>query len=249
MTAVLGRRYRLLKRFIQMQSGVVKAAMMDGSAGGARLRRLGLIALMAGLVGPGLLAACTVVPLSEPGSSSSTSAGVGAPFDAGRYVDSVWDSKIVPTVLQKAIDLATLEAAIKADPAAAGSRYGNQEGESGSFSFLVKGAATILSAGTDGLVLDGAGSPGGPKVVIATGPVIVSTALRDAVGFIHFSDFASQLQYADVADALNSKVKESVVGSLQPSALVGKEIAFYGAFTLSDPTLYLIVPVKLDVKG
>src|SRR3569833_2790665 len=72
------------------------------------------------------LTACSHVPgvyTYESDKSGGTKA-----FDAKTYVDSVWASKIVPTVQAKAGDVVTVAAAIDKDPQAAGKQYGHQAG-------------------------------------------------------------------------------------------------------------------------
>jgi predicted lipoprotein len=87
----------------------------------------------------------------------------------------------------------------------------------------------------------------GANVQVVTGPVIVGTALRDAVKFIKFGDFTNQLNYADAATQLNSKVKSDVLAKVTAKDLVGKKVTFAGAFSLVAPGSILIVPTELAV--
>jgi predicted lipoprotein len=91
--------------------------------------------------------------------------------------------------------------------------------------------------------------PGVTKTVIgiAVGPVLVGTALRDAVGFIDFSQFTNQIDYADAATAINAKVKTEVLKGLDPATLKGKKVSFAGAFQLLDVQSILVTPTKLTV--
>ena len=62
-------------------------------------------------------------------------------------------------------------------------------------------------------------TPGGGSLGSATvqiGPVIRGTALRDAVSFIRFNDFANQFEFAAVSNALHERVLRDVVGAARP---------------------------------
>ena len=80
------------------------------------------------------------------------------------------------------------------------------------------------------------------------GPVILGTAVRDAAGFIEFSDFANQLQYADVAIELNRRVVAEVLGGVDLGGLEGKTIEFGGAWRRGGNGPDLLVPLRLIVR-
>ncbi len=82
----------------------------------------------------------------------------------------------------------------------------------------------------------------GAEVSILIGPVILGTALRDALG-VEFSEFTNQLDYAAVANALNDRVVQEVVAGVQLEGLVGKSVSFTGARSGTG-----IVPVRLEVQ-
>ncbi len=180
-----------------------------------------------------LLFACvpwTVVPIEEEQQQSTTA-------DPAAYVDSIWSSRLLPEVQQDAVDLATARA-----------RYDAGQGRY----FLVKGEGKALSVDTTSrmgkLLLDTAPYDGTPDVALLVGPVILGTALRDAAGFIQFSDFINQLQFADVANELNQRVLNNVIGPLDLDSLPGKVIAFHGAWDGSDAAIPEIVPVEVRVE-
>ena len=62
----------------------------------------------------------------------------------------------------------------------------------------------------------------GRRSRIQVGPVLRGTALRDALGFIRFTDFANQFDFAGVANALNDRVLATVLGPLDVEALAGQ---------------------------
>ncbi|MGW5241525.1 DUF2291 domain-containing protein [Monashia sp. NPDC004114] len=212
-----------------------------------------LAALAAAVVVAATFAGCSRVPgvYTYVAAGQETSGGQGsAPFDAKTYVDGIWESKVLPTVTKDAVSAADLLPALAADQAAASKKYGNQAGTGSPYAFLVNGTGTVkavddespshpLTVKVDGL--DGKDN----TVQIVTGPVIAGTALRDAVKFITFGDFTNQLDYADAATGLNSKVKSEVLAGVNAKDLVGKKVKFAGAFSLVAPGSVLVVPTEL----
>jgi predicted lipoprotein len=203
------------------------------------------------------LAGCTpwtIRPINGGGDSQGQGQGAvpGKPgFSAKAYIDSMWDSQVLPTAQEKAIDLQTLLTALKADPEKAKQQYGHREGQR-PYNFLVKGEAKVLSVDTSSrsgrLKIDLAPGDGQEDAAIQIGPVIRGTSLRDALPFIQFNLFTNQLEYADVSNQLNERVVKDVVGKLDMSSLQGKTVEFQGAFTLSSGGDVLITPVKLQAK-
>lgn len=212
------------------------------------------------LVSPGLalvlgvsLTACSGIPgifvIEKPG-ASATGAGRAKKFDATAYADRVWVSKVVPAARKNAVDAATLLPALRKDQKAAGTRYGKRSGAGSPYSFLIKGTGTVTGvtntsgAGSIRLKVAGAGKT---DVNLAIGPAIVGTAIRDAVGFIKFSGFTNQIDYANVATALNNKVKKTVLNDLDRGSIKGKKVTFTGAFQLLTSSSVMITPITLEV--
>nr|BBH92224.1 hypothetical protein KTA_04230 [Thermogemmatispora argillosa] len=201
-----------------------------------------------------LLSACSLYTVRPLNATSGNAPGGGSSaqnFDPERYVQQIWDSRVVPTVVQQAHDASEVLAALKANPQAAQQRYGHQEGD-GPYTFMVKGIGRVVSINTASrngtLGLDLPPYDGKADLLLQIGPVILGTAIRDGVGFLHFSQFVNQIQYAQVADALNARAVQ-VAQSIHPTQLKGKLIQFYGVFALTDPQFILVAPVKLQVEG
>ena len=218
----------------------------SGSRG--RTLWLPLAVALAGVVA----AACTVKPIGWQPSAGTGGGNAGGAFDAKAYVTSIWSSQVLPTFDVKSVDAATLLAALIADPVAAEKKYGNQAADNGPYSFMIKGSGKVLEAGADGLAVDLAPPDGKADVTINTGPVILGTALRDAVGFIKFGDFTNQIDYAQVSTEMKNEVKTTVFASFDATNALGKTVSFEGAFALSDTTSItaasiVIVPVRLTV--
>jgi predicted lipoprotein len=221
---------------------------------GIRRRRPAIPWLVAALASVVLLTGgCAKVPgiyvVEKPGSNA---AAPGGAFNANSYAAGVWSTKVVPTVLARSTDATTLLAAIKADPDTAGKKYGVQSGVGSPYSMMIKGTGRILavaeSTGAGQLQVDLDPPDGRPDLSIAIGPVFLGTALRDAVGFISFSQFTNQVDYADAATALNSQVRQKVVATLDTAAATGRSVTFAGAFQLLDPNNIVVTPVQLGVS-
>jgi predicted lipoprotein len=213
-------------------------------------------ALLLVLAVAGGLAACARVPgvytYVPAGEESSSGAGGAVTFDKQKFVDGIWQSKVLPTIDADAVDATTLVPALTADQDAASKQYGSQAGSGSPYAFLVRGTGTVtevneespshpITVKVDGL--DGKQS----TVQVVTGPVIAGTALRDAVKFIKFSDFTNQLDYADAGTGLNDKVKTEVLAKVDAKDLVGKKVDFAGAFSLVAPGVVTVVPTQLAV--
>jgi predicted lipoprotein len=210
---------------------------------------VGICLVVAALWAGGLVA--TAVPIApKPGAPASS--GNGTPFDATTYVESIWQTKVLAALAQHAVPLDVLLAALKADPAAAAKRYGNEI--AGQANFLVNFTGTVtkvdtstpLGAITVTVPINGVST----DVKVEIGPVILGTALRDALPFISFGQFLNQIQYGDVADALNAKV-EGDISKVDVSKLQGKKISVAGAFAYdsADPSDVAVTPVILKAVG
>lgn len=174
------------------------------------------------------LAACVVRPID-----SGAGPADGA-FDAARYVESIWNSRVLPA-------------------AAAAPAFGDAVAHSRGAT-LVEGEGRVLGVDSsppgNRLLIDLVPCDGRADAAIETGPAIQGTALRDALPFIEFSHFLNQIQFAQVAAALNERVARSVVGSLRARDLpAGTLLSFRGAVASpSGGGLRRIVPVTLAVK-
>ncbi|MEV6842860.1 DUF2291 domain-containing protein [Actinoplanes sp. NPDC051411] len=195
-----------------------------------------------------LIAACSKVPgvyvYEKNGQAAAAEPGA---TDPKTYVADNWSTKIVPTVHAKAVEVTTVAAAIAKDPAAAGKQYGHQAGTGSPYAYMVKGTGTVTDVDTSVPTGPVTVQVGRTKVTIATGPVIAGTAIRDAVGFISFGDFTNQIDYADVANQINAKVKTEVIAKIDLKSLKGKKVDFYGAFSALAPGSVFVVPTELTV--
>ena len=189
-------------------------------------------------------------------------------FDPVVYVDGIWESKLLPTFNEKAVELSRILSEIEPDASgtapkdeltAIAEHYGLiTVGEA--HVYMVKGSGTIVnvnaetSLGTAEVALDGYDGP--IKVLFYIGTRIPSddTSVRDAVGFITFGDFKEQTEYGKAATEINKRVLSTVLGGIDRDSLVGKTISLKGAFTIRtfnliqiDVNQISIVPVEIEL--
>jgi predicted lipoprotein len=168
-------------------------------------------------------------------------------FDAAAYGKETF-GKVAPLIEQNAVPLTELVPALKADPDAAGEKYGKRVGSSPySFPVSVEGTAAELNGSMQSLTVEGL--PPGTQVWVQVGPAITGTSLRDATGTIKFGDFLNQVQYSDAGTALNNEVRTTVLKGVTPANLKGKKISVVGAFTFLTPDVITLTPVKFEASS
>jgi predicted lipoprotein len=170
------------------------------------------------------------------------------------YAASVWSSKLLPAMLKSAVDARTLLAALSDSVDVAGQKYGHREGP-GAWYFVIRGSGAVLAVNAASRVrtidVEIAPLDGKPDLSIEIGPVLRGTAVRDVTGLAPFTNFSTQLEYADVGNALNEIVLRSVLAPVAPSLMEGRHIAFVGAFSASSgwqPPIRDVIPVQLSVQ-
>lgn len=189
-------------------------------------------------------------------------------FDPVVYVDGIWNSRLLPTFSEKAVDLSIVLSEMEPDSTGTTSKddlvaitnhYGLiTVGES--HAYMVRGSGKITnvntetSLGTIELALDG--YSGQIKVLVYIGTRIPSddTSVRDSVGFISFGDFKEQTEYGKVGSEINKRVVSEVLGGLERDRLIGRTITFLGAFNIRTFNLLQIdlkdiriVPVMIEL--
>ena len=193
-----------------------------------------------------------VKPLPGRDASSAPGAATQEQNAAAKFVEPIWSSKVLPTIEAKAEDIAKVLPEVRADPEAAGQKYGRREATN-PYNYMVKGTGKVLEvntksqAGTVILEIPGLSE----KVTLQIGPVVRGTAVRDATGHVSFNQFTNQLEYADVSKEMNSRAIKAAVGSVDPALfpVPDKTITFFGAFTF-DPRSkgpVLVTPTKILV--
>lgn len=171
-------------------------------------------------------------------------------FNAGDDVESFWESKALPELTEKAVDLGTLLTEANGDLKSVADQYGKYSmGTSGELTYTVKGTAVIKEVHTEKkagymtAALDGYAGP--EEIKFQVGSVIKGSAVRDALSFIKFGDYTNQEEYAAVSVGIHEKIMEQVINPERAQKLEGKTIDFTGCFTADSNSEILITPVAI----
>ncbi len=193
---------------------------------------------------------------------------IGEKFDPKAFVDGIWESKLIPTINEKAVDLSLVLGKIKPDDSGFASidslipitnNYGLiTVGEA--HAYIVKGQGKVVdvntktSIGTLELMLDGYTGPIKVKFYIGARIPSDESSVRDAVGFINFGDFKEQTEYGKVGLEINKRSMFQVNLPPDKDSLQGKTISFHGVFTIRtfnltkiDMNEIKIVPIQIDI--
>jgi predicted lipoprotein len=155
--------------------------------------------------------------------------------------------KTQAAIEKRAVDAATLAAAIAKDQDAAGKQYGVAGGGVGpEMSVKFTGVAGKEDSGVYEIKVPGL--PDNLLIRVQTGPAINGTDLRDATGNISFGQFTNQIDYQNAGYAINTAMKKEVLAKVDTAKLTGKTVSVVGVFQLINPNGWLVTPVKLDVK-
>lgn len=200
--------------------------------------------------------AWTVVKMdSQAGSKANAGIDFNDPsFDPNGYVDSIWSSKVIPYMKAKAANVTTVLGAIKGNIDQAGGKYGYKgSGTDNSWKFIVAGTGKVLAVNSESRagIMDIDLPPYDNKkdIAIAIGPVFKGTSIRDSLDFIQFEEFKNQIQYAQLANAFNKKVYDTIIGPANVASLANQEISFIGSFAYDGKSI-VITPVQISqAKG
>jgi predicted lipoprotein len=205
----------------------------------------------------------TIVPIAEVEAVQAAEA-----FDAVAYVADNFDSRVVPAIQEKAVELGAILSQFPVNDQGVAQKddllpIAEQNGlitVGEAHVYMVKGQGVVTAVDAESRVktmtvqLEGYDGP--IAVKLYTGPRIPSdeTAVRDAAGFMNFGDFPSQTEYGKVASELNKLIVKQVLGSVDIESLVGKTIAFTGAIGIRtfnlltiDLSQVTVVPVSIQV--
>ncbi|MBV9299408.1 MAG: DUF2291 domain-containing protein [Verrucomicrobia bacterium] len=211
------------------------------------------------------LAACAIIvflclrppfvikPLPPAGISGAAAVGSTA-SDANSFVDPIWKSQVIPTILAKAVDAVVLLAEIRANPEAAGQKYGRREA-SNPFNYMIKGSGKVTQVNTESragtMTVEVGNGSNHETINLQIGPVVIGTALRDATGLVSFNQFTNQIDYAGVSKEMNLRAIKDALAGGDPGGFAGKTIQFFGAFTFDPKSTspIRVTPVKLATEN
>ena len=175
-----------------------------------------------------------------------------------QYTMDHWDTKIFPTIQQRAVEAAKLVTAVKEDLNAAGAAHGSRANETSAWSFCIQGKGKVLEIenadkpNKTNLVLDLMPYDGQADIKLHYGKVFpsnIKNAIRDGVGFLKLDDFANQVEFADLTTSFNNKIKNEIILANDVQGYAGKTVSFSGCISLQNtkPESLVVVPVALTV--
>ena len=199
--------------------------------------------------------ACRIEQKAQEAAGNATSAAGNAnkeTADLKSQVAAIWDSKVIPTLSERADDFVALRAAMRVNIDNAGASHGNSErGLDAPWNFATRLKGKIIAVDTEsGAGKIGVDVDGDAKVdaVVQIGPVLFGTSLRDSLSFISFTGYTNQIEYAELANAFNNHAYESALKALAREKLQGRSIELLGTFTTADANeVPTITPAQLKL--
>ncbi|WP_224651682.1 DUF2291 family protein [Pectobacterium versatile] len=185
-----------------------------------------------------LLSACTVVDLDENGKPIIPVDPASVPgystMTPENIATALWQSKLLPTAQQQALswdEVKQTQAAL--EDSARKAVYARLQG-------TVSGIDRASREGK--LMLDVQGD----AVTFQLGPIVKGNAIRDAAGFIRFDDFKNQVQFAQLARALNNKALASLPEL--DAGVQGKSVNVLAALVVTKQGISEAVPMTLNLN-
>jgi predicted lipoprotein len=167
-----------------------------------------------------------VVPLAQAEAERNE-----ARFDARRYAEIFWETRLAPHLAEADDALAVLEA-LRDRPQRAREQYGHQVGISRTAYYFVRGSAMILEVDRKGVAAALAADAGPADILLATGPVIGS-AVRDATGLLRSGDFSNSQHFNELAGELNRLAEAGPIERLKRGARPGRRVEFVGCAAIT----------------
>lgn len=193
-----------------------------------------------------VLAGCKILPTPAEGEAP----GAVAAFNPEAMVGEIWTDRVLPYLDGKAGPVAEVVAAVAADPAAAGARFGNPNKQaSAPWTYVVRVDGKVVGsnlesrAGTVDVDVDGDGQA---DARVQIGPAYRGTALRDSLDFVNFNEFTNQIEFAQYGKAFNTHADQQVMSKLPREGLDGRTISVVGAYTAGPAgELPLVMPAQV----
>lgn len=195
------------------------------------------------------LAGCKILPTPTEQSKAEAAA---QGFNPDKAVEDIWAPKVLPYLEAKAGSFAAVAAAAKADPKAAGQKYGNPKKQANSpWTYVAKAEGTIVASNTQSRAatidvdVDGDGKA---DLRAQLGPAMRGTALRDLLDFVDFNSFTNQIDFAQFGKSFNTYANRAVLAKLPRDKLDGRHVALLGAYVPGSGTdLPLMTPAQAEI--
>ncbi|MEJ5963725.1 DUF2291 domain-containing protein [Pedobacter immunditicola] len=170
-------------------------------------------------------------------------------FDAEGYAHTFWNKKLIPS-LNKAVEIDTLIAMLKAQPENTFNAYSHALGIGNLKYFLVKGEGKILAVGENSVTVLVKGATTKNVIEIAT-EYVYGNAIRDASGIINMTEFDNTMDFNEVSAGINKIVRTKVLPDFIARVKEGTAVQFAGAIELNKKHLSLkeieVVPIALKI--
>jgi len=197
-----------------------------------------------------IIASCTVVKHDEVHSNNNDLEIYfdNEDFDAAAYTEELWDSRILPTIKEKAINIDELLRLKQENSQSAYSGdWAVQKDETAPINYMISGTGIVTGTNLDTAAATIDIDTGENIISIQIGPVVKYTSIRDSMNFINFDDFSNQLEFANVSKEINQYVKDRVLSGLDRNNLMGKRLDFYGCYT-DNQNRIIITAVDLHIS-
>ncbi|WP_410015211.1 DUF2291 family protein [Sodalis sp. C49] len=182
-----------------------------------------------------LLTACDVVGLDSNGKPvipADPSAGPDYSNQTpAQIAQAFWAPKVLPAAHAQALDWTALKQA-----------QGQVKGVDGK-SVYTRFSGKVTAVDADGLERKLTLSVNNEPVTLQLGPIIRGNAVRDAAGFLRFEDFKNQVQFAQVAKALNKQALSGLPAV--DGGWVGQQVDVLAAVTLRADSIDDAVALEL----
>ena len=176
-----------------------------------------------------------------------------AEFDADQYVESIWESQVLPELETSAMDLTEVKQALAQDYQKACEECGVISNDKSSWVFVVSAEGTLKDVNRESrngiatIEIEGENAP--YTIQLQIGPVYKGASLRDALPFIKFSDFKNQVDFSSISSALNRKVDTDIIPAANLEESIGQTIRFTGAFSIKNEEDDMVVTPIAWTRG
>lgn len=191
-----------------------------------------------------------VVALNSTASSGGAAvSGAPAVFDPVAFAAKFWQTDL-PAAQARAVDLAQLAPAIRANAETARTQFAKAAGL-GTAYYFIHGRAKVVARERNTLRLAPVGAES-EVITIRLGPVFGNT-VRDGCGLLDVNAFPGLQEFNALSAELNTLVEQSVLPLLRDQAVVGAVITFTGCAEAPESApeagepLFTLVPVRAAI--
>jgi len=180
------------------------------------------------------------MPLDEKLASSTT-----VEFDAVAFVDGMWEKDLLNS-FSAATEISELFQQLKTSPESTFKDKAQALGIGNIAYFKVQGTGKVIDVNENNVILQVADIP----VELET-EFIFGNAIRDASGLIKINDYTETSDFNSISEAINDKVRKTVIPDFTRDVSLGDQVKFSGAIELNKVHLNLkqpeIIPLSIQI--